>query len=110
MNKENLKYLDCDLYQVETDEQGAKWVHIDGYCYSNDCGDEPEYRCVQGTWCYVKVEDLMKDQENATRAFELTKQYEGTVSEEEVCEYYEGAKSLPYSKVTQDTPDGWYIN
>ncbi|MCR4847338.1 MAG: hypothetical protein K5920_00600 [Bacteroidales bacterium] len=104
------RYLSRDLYQVETDEDGVKWVHIDGFCYLNDGGDEAEYRCVQGTWCCVKVEDLMKDCESAERAFEATKQYEGTITVEEICEYYENAKDLPYSKVTQDTPDGWYIN
>lgn len=112
MTDENLKYLDCEAYHVETDNNGKKQIHIDGYCYWND----ETYQCVQGTFCYVSVDDLeaLSSNEEKTEclyhAFEETKQYQGEVSEAEVAEYYKGAKELRMEFVSNDTPDGWYVH
>ena len=108
---DKLKYLDCELYNVETDKNGNKQIHIDGYCYWND----ESYQCVQGTFCYVSVNDLeaLSDDEKLERlyrAFEETKQYQGEVTETEVNEYYEGAKELRMEFVTSETPDGLYVH
>ena len=112
MNDENLKYLDCEAYHVETDREGKKQIHIDGYCYWNG----ESYQEVQGTFCYVSVEELnaCKDDEEKTElvtdAFDNIKQYQGDISESEACEYYKDTKELHMIKVTQETPDGWYVN
>lgn len=113
-----LKYLDCEAYHVETDKEGKKHIHIDGYCYvnENEHDDGYDYRCVEGTWCYVSVEELDAcnddDQklELLQKAFDETKQYEGDMTEDEVREYYKDATELRMEKVTQDTPDGWYVH
>lgn len=104
MNKENLKYEGCDLYQVETDDDGNKQVHIDGYCYCN----ENEWQLVQFTFCYLDFSEI--DRDNLEQAYEWTKQYQYEFDEEQVCNYYKDAKELPYEELTQDTKDGWYID
>lgn len=100
------QYLDCDVYQVEVDKStGKKVIHIDGFCYFND----EEYQLVQGTFCYMDI-DGTQCTEKAQELFENTKQYQGTVSWEEVEEYYKQCTPLPYEEVTQDTPCGFYVN
>ncbi|MBP5722085.1 MAG: hypothetical protein J6X18_00675 [Bacteroidales bacterium] len=109
--KECDKYLDLFLYQVETDKNGNKQVHIDGYCYWND----ESYQLVQGTFCYVFVPILETcDSEEANElveeVFEEIKQYQKEVSEQEVLDYYKGATELRIDCVSEDTPDGLYVD
>lgn len=100
------EHLDCYAYHVETDRNGKKQIHIDGYCYWNDeC-----YQCVQACGCYISVDELNGDSEKAYDAFDNAKQYEGDMTEEDVREYYKDATELRMEKVTQDTPDGWYVH
>jgi hypothetical protein len=102
---DNLKYLDHDLYQVEENNSGGKVIHIDGYCYWD--GDEPQL--VQGTWLYIDINDA-GNAETIAKAWAETKQYQGEITEDKIREYYKNAKELPYEKVTQDTPCGWYVD
>lgn len=112
MNKENLKYLHCDVFQVETDKDGKKRVHIDGYCYENENG----YQLVQGTFCYIEVEEIMATSDSdkldalIDREFSEVNQYQCDMTEEEVCDYYNNIPELHYSKVSLETPDGTYIS
>ena len=113
-----MKYLGCEAYHVETDNDGKKQIHIDGYCYvnENEHDDGYDYRCVEACGCYVSVEELgafENDDEKLNRLyheFEISKQYEGDMTEEDVREYYKDATELRMEKVTQDTPDGWYVH
>ena len=112
MNKENLKYLHCDVYRVETDKDGKKWVHIDGYCFDNENG----YQLVQGTFCYIAIKDIVaikdvdKLHELIDREFSEVKQYQYDMTKKEVCDYYDNIPELHYSKVSLETPDGTYIS
>ena len=100
------EHLDCYAYHVETDSNGKKQIHIDGYCYWND----ENYQCVQASGCYISVDELNGDGEKAYDAFDEAKQYQGDITEEEIREYYKDAVVLPFDQVTQNTPDGWYVN
>lgn len=100
------KHLDKDLYQVET-ENGQKQIHIDGYCYAAD-GD---LKLVQYTGCIIAVSEIGDDMEKLNELEDSVKQYiKDGLTEEEVKEYYKEATELPIVEVTQDTPDGWYID
>lgn len=115
MAYKDLKYLDCELYQVETDTDGKKQIHIDGYCYVNSDDDDADYRCVEACGCCVSIEDLDAfdhDQklELLYNAFAESKQYIGDMNEDGVREYYKEATELRMENVTQDTPDGWYVH
>ena len=107
MEKQDVsKYLDRDVYQVEVDyETKKKIIHIDGYCYFND----ETYQMVQGTFRYMDI-DGSQCTEKAEELFSETKQYQGTVTLEDVIEYYKDCTPLPYDQVTQDTPCGRYVN
>ncbi len=100
------EHLDCYAYHVETDRNGKKQIHIDGYCYWND----ESYQCVQACGCYISVDELNGDCEKAYNAFDNAKQYQGDITKEKIREYYKDAVVLPFDQVTQDTPDGWYVN
>jgi hypothetical protein len=112
MQTEINKYLDLFAYQVETDENGEKQIHIDGYCYWND----ESYQLVQGTFCYVSLKELKACEDNEDRIefvwerFEDVKQYQCEATEQEVVEYYKECKELPIDFVSSDTPDGWYVD
>ena len=101
--KHNLKYLDCFLYGVETHNDGNKYIHLFGYCYKDE-----SYQCVEGTFCYIPL--MGCDTEKADDAFDLTKQYQGRVEENDVIEFYKGSKELKICEVTKDTPDGIYVD
>lgn len=105
MEDEKIKYLGCEVYQVETEHTGKKVIHIDGYCYWND----ESYQLVQGTFCYMDV-DGTQNSEKAEVLFSETKQYQGEVTEADVIEYYKGLTPLLFSEVTTETPNGMYIN
>jgi len=112
MQTENIKYLNLFAYQVETDKNGEKQIHIDGYCYWND----ESYQLVQGTFCYVSLKELEACEYNEKK-FELVlgkfgevKQYQCELTKEEVIEYYKECKELLIDFVADDTPDGWYVD
>ena len=112
MQTEINKYLDLFAYQVETDENGEKQIHIDGYCYWND----ESYQLVQGTFCYVSLKELEAceiGEESLLlvwNKFDEVKQYQREVTEQEVAEYYKECKELRIDFVADDTPDGWYVD
>lgn len=112
MQTEINKYLDLFAYQVETDENGEKQIHIDGYCYWNG----ETYQLVQGTFCYVSVKESEACEDNEERIallfdrFEGVKQYQREATEKEVLEYYKDCKELRIDFVADDTPDGWYVD
>lgn len=112
MQTEINKYLDLFAYQVETDENGEKQIHIDGYCYWND----ESYQLVQGTFCYVSLKELEAFEDNEDRIelvwdkFDEVKQYQRELTEEEVIEYYKECRELRIDFVSIDTPDGWYVD
>ena len=112
MQTEINKYLDLFAYKVETDENGEKQIHIDGYCY----WDGETYQLVQGTFCYVSLKELEACETNEDRLelvsdrFDEVKQYQCEVTEQEVAEYYKECKELRIDFVADDTPDGWYVD
>lgn len=112
MQTEINKYLDLFAYQVETDENGEKQIHIDGYCYWNG----ETYQLVQGTFCYVPVKDLECIGTHTDRLllaldkFDEVKQYQREVTKKEVVEYYKDCEKLGIDLVSVNTPDGWYVN
>lgn len=114
MNHEELKYLDRELYSVETDRYGKKWVHVLGYCYQY-CDDDT-YRCTETCSSMISVDDIEKCadecgvEELLLHFFDEAKQYIGEVTEEEAAKYYSSAKELKISSVHSDTPDGLYVN
>ena len=112
METEINKYLDLFAYQVETDENGEKQIHIDGYCYWND----ESYQLVQGTFCYVSLKELEACETNEDRLelvsdrFDEVKQYQREVTGQEVAEYYKECKEIRIDFVADNTPDGWYVD
>lgn len=105
MNKENLKYIDCDLYEVTRDDDGNKCVHILGYVYGNENG----WQCVQPCWCYLYFEDGI-DNNKVDEMMEFAKQYQYDYNDEDVAEFYDGATPMPYEELTEETPLGRYID
>lgn len=112
MNMKELKYLDLELYSVETAPDGRKMVHIYGYCYwGEEC-----YMCAEACSSFISVEDIEKCADESdvevllSKFFDNAKHYDGEVNEEEVVKYYSGAKELRISCVCANTPDGLYVN
>lgn len=109
---EENKYLDLFAYQVETDKNGEKQIHIDGYCYWNG----ESYQLVQGTFCYVSLKELEACEDNEERLllvsdrFDEVHQYQREATEEEVNDYYKKCKELRIDFVADDTPDGRYVD
>lgn len=108
MNTQNLKYIDCDLYRIETHQDGKRYVHIDGYCYEGD--NETGYMLVEAIGCFFTIDKVMEDPTYGELHFLCCNQTNEEMTEEEVCGYYDGADELPYNEITQDTPDGTYID
>jgi CRISPR/Cas system-associated exonuclease Cas4 (RecB family) len=71
---------------------------------------------VQGTFCYVSLNELEECETNEDRfelvsdRFDEVKQYQREVTEQEVAEYYKECKELRIDFVADDTPDGWYVD
>ena len=105
MNKENLKYLDCDLYRVYM-ENGEKQIQVKGWCYENENG----YQHVYCSGCDFSVREIEGCYDKASVFIEECKQYQDDVEEAFVCEYYDGATVLRMDQVTQETPCGLYID
>ena len=105
---ENIKqYLDCELYQVEVDENGDKVVHIDGYIYNGDNG----LQLVQFTGFVFRLKDTdsYKYDDFMDIADEYC-QYQGSITIEDAVDYYKNATPLPVCCLSEDTKCGWYIN
>lgn len=100
------RYLFIEVYRVET-ENGQKHIHIDGYCYKAD----DDLKLVTFTFCIIKLCDINGSMDKVDELEEEVKQHiKDNMTDEEVLDYYKDKTCLPIVEVTEDTPDGWYIN
>ena len=105
------QYLDFDIYSIETDANGDKIIHVDGYVYPDDnnlmhqqaIGCFVRVSDIQG-WDYIRVMDYIHD------IFELCNQTVGEISEQDALDLFSKCKQLPLDSVDANTPDGLYIN
>ena len=51
-----------------------------------------------------------KATEKVEKEEELVKQYQSDMTPEEANAYYEGCIPLPFNKLTENTPEGEYVN
>lgn len=133
-----LNLLDVDFYQVEKDCYGHSLVHSNGYCYKSEDGYDPEgnisqdycYRLVEYCGLYLEPEKLRNEEDYYNLEQEKVKQYISDITEEEcrnvlrdwlkgrfdtiengiVTSVYHGCTALPMEDVTDDTPEGWYVD
>lgn len=82
------EYESIDFGIIETDSDGEKEMHIDGYVYYADGPEETPYRHVQFCWCYIPL-DKLDDEEYISLIEEECKQYIGDITEEEAKEIIE---------------------
>jgi hypothetical protein len=105
------EYLDFDIYSIETDANGDKIIHVDGYVYQGDGGLMHQ----QAIGCYIHVSDIQgwdyeRILDNIHDTFDLCNQTVGEISEQDALEMYSKCKELPFDIVNNDTPDGLYVN
>jgi len=102
------QYLDCELYQVEKDEDGHKVVHIDGYIFD---GGEEGLQLVQFTDVRFRLIDTDSwKYEDFMDVADCCNQYQGEISVEDAVKYYEKATPTPLCCLSEETPCGWYVN
>lgn len=105
------EYLDADVYTIETDANGNKTIHVDGYVYQGDDGLMHQ----QAIGCYIYVSDIegwdyARIVENIGDTFELCNQTVGEISEQDALKMYSECKRLPFDMIDNNTPNGLYIN
>lgn len=105
------EYLDADVYTIETDANGDKIIHVDGYVYQGD--DNLMHQ--QAIGCYIHVSDIQgwdyeRIIENIGDTFDLCNQTVGEISEQDALEMYSKCERLPFDMIDNNTPDGLYVN
>lgn len=105
------EYLDVEMYSIETDKNGNKTIHVDGYVYQGDDGLMHQ----QAAGCYIYVSDIegwdyARIEENIGDTFDMCNQTVGEISERDALKMYSECKRLPFDMIDNDTPDGLYIN
>lgn len=99
------KFFDRNCYHVET-INGKKYVHIDGYVYNNGDGN----MLTQFVGAYISVEELQKTNDRFEDVEDLFKQTCDEVSDKEIETYFRNIKEFPMDMVTEETPNGWYVD
>ena len=105
------EYLDAEMYSIETNKNGDKIIHVDGYVYQGDDGLMHQ----QAIGCFVYVSDIQgwdyeRIVENIYDTFELCDQTVGEITEQDSLEMYSECERLPFDMIDNDTPDGLYVN
>lgn len=112
--KEYLKYLDCDFYEVEIDDNGKKVIHSNGYYYLSESGEEKCYRSIEYDGLYLDPEMLRNQHEYYDESQEIVKQYIYDFNEEDIIinikHDLEDCIPLLMKEVTNDTPCGKYVD
>ena len=105
------EYLDAEMYSIETNKNGDKTIHVDGYIYDGD-------GCLmhqQAVGCYIHISDIQgmdyqRIVENIGDTFDLCNQTVGEISEQDALEMLSKHERLAFDLVDNGTPDGLYIN
>lgn len=112
------KPIACELYQVDTNKSGVKFIHIFAYTYESDV----DWRLIEGTWMIESLDKFIEGfaehgEDYTNEAWEQTKQYEKELSGEALVNainhYFYGRSAdgfLQYGEITMNTPDGCYIH
>lgn len=105
------KYLDVEMYSIETNKNGDKIIHVDGYVYQGDDGLMHQ----QAIGCYIHIFDIQgmdyqRIVENIGDTFELCSQTVGEISERDALKMYSECERLPFDMIDNNTPDGIYVN
>ena len=111
--------LEGDFYSVETDSEGKRWVHINGYFYDN--GDHWSHLECVGV--RIPLEEFISEyaargNDYTEELFQDASQYQKDFdSFNEVADtyrhYFNGCAPdlrLPYRELTTDTPDGNFVS
>ena len=109
-------YWDCDFYQVE-ERDSKKVVHIMGWFWSSDQGEEKNCRLTECTFFIVPLDEFITwTNDQYCEAEEKIKQYVSDLTEEEAIDtmrhFYNGNPPIPlrYKELTMETPCGGYVN
>lgn len=120
------KYLDCDFYRIELDEDCNIIIHPVGFIYDAQDSiyeDEPE-RTYRLDWYYddfiVQVAELQDKNfdYNETCCENICFDYTEDITEKEAYELLdsglgmtdEEVVELPLNEISKHTPCGWYVN
>lgn len=117
------KYMDCDFYWVELDENGVKVVCPRAFVYDADDyedEDEPDltYRLQWYDSCFaIQIDELHDENFDFNEACCENMEYIEDLSKEDAFDVLdrgwgetEKLVELPLSKVDENTPCGWYVN
>jgi len=117
MQTANANNLDRYFYSIETDVDGAKFIHLSGNIYFNDAdGSETDHRIAEWTFFFIDINDarqMVKDDTFYEYVNERVNYLSNVTKAEalEACEaYFEGEPGvyLPISEITDSTPCGNY--
>jgi len=105
------EYLDKEIYRVETDADGNKVIHVDGYIYESD----GRYLYQQAVGCFINVSeikglDYSRIIDKVEYSLDMCKQVVAEVDVSEASDTFEECEKLSFELVNEDTPDGVYIN
>jgi len=120
------KYLDCDFYWVELNEDGNKVIHPYGFVYDaeeSDDEDEPDLTYRFQTYSYgftflpeeMEQEDfdyntLCCDNIDFDETEDIDEQEAYTLLDNSLYVNEPAPTELPIDMVDSDTPCGWYVN
>lgn len=135
---EEIDFTDYEYYDIETDYNGKRYMHIFGYCWQNDGREDDEtgaplpYTSTEYTGCYIPLDKLVACKDIDER-WELiceceaaVQQYEGDFTWEDLLAagYGDPGSSngcistgddipafdnfLHYKDISVNTPDGSY--
>lgn len=118
------KYMDCDFYWVELDEDGEKVVRPIGYVYNAEESiddDDPDLIYRVQWYDYDFTISMEEIQDEDFDLVDICCGYEDTIDDLDVEGAYalldtglgnaeEDVIELPIDKVTEDTPCGLYVN
>lgn len=108
---------DFELYEIYTDYEGKRIIHIFAYTYMGD-----DWRLTEGTGIIIPLDEFIANfteqgEEYTDELWRETNQYDGAMSAAELVTtingFFNGYPAdafLQYGDITPDTPDGNYIH
>ena len=122
--------IEGDFYSI-TSEDGVKYIHINGYTYKSSSNEyvTPEnpngvyWANLEVCWFIFKLSEFIAQYNEGgidfiNNCYEERNQYQGDLTEEEMLDcinnrYFDGHPAdgyIDFSELTEDTPEGNYIN
>lgn len=103
-----------DIIQIYEDSSGHKLMHVLGYSYYAEGGEEPPWRILEWSNFTMPLqyylETRLPDESLSDRAdFWSCNTYLADVTEDEAAHFYDGARVLREEDLSLDTPDGLYV-